>query len=49
MLSYSYFADFYDELTQNVNYEEEAHYILKLAERELLRLCLKSSELIYTE
>ena len=33
MLSYSYFADFYDELTQNVNYEEEAHYILKLAER----------------
>lgn len=33
MLSYSYFADFYDELTQNVNYEEEAKYVLKLAER----------------
>ena len=32
MLSYSYFADFYDELTANVNYKEAAQYIIKLSE-----------------
>ncbi|MEE0859518.1 MAG: class I SAM-dependent methyltransferase [Acutalibacteraceae bacterium] len=33
MLSYSYFADFYDELTNNVDYKEYAQYILSLAKR----------------
>ena len=33
MLSYSYFADFYDELTANVNYKEAEQYIIKLSER----------------
>lgn len=32
MLSYSYFADFYDNLTNNVDYKGCAEYILKLAE-----------------
>lgn len=33
MLSYSYFADFYDNLTNNVDYKGCAEYILKLAEK----------------
>ena len=33
MLSYSYFADFYDGLTNNVNYKASAEYILALAEK----------------
>ena len=33
MYSYSYFADFYDELTQNVDYEKTADYILRIAEK----------------
>ena len=33
MLSYSYFADFYDNLTNNVHYERYGEYILQLAEK----------------
>ncbi len=33
MLSYSYFADYYDNLTNNVDYKQCAEYILKLAEK----------------
>lgn len=33
MLSYSYFADYYDNLTNNVDYKQYAEYILKLAEK----------------
>ena len=33
MLSYSYFADFYDNLTNNVDYKGCAEYILKLSEK----------------
>ena len=33
MLSYSYFADFYDALTNNVHYERCGEYILQLAEK----------------
>ncbi|MEE0061380.1 MAG: class I SAM-dependent methyltransferase [Acutalibacteraceae bacterium] len=33
MLSYSYFADYYDNLTNNVEYKQYAEYILKLAQR----------------
>ena len=33
MLSYSYFADFYDALTNNVHYESCGEYILQLAEK----------------
>ena len=30
MLSYSYFADYYDNLTNNVNYKAYAEYIINL-------------------
>lgn len=33
MLSYSYFADFYDSLTQNVNYRRIAQYLIELTQR----------------
>lgn len=33
MLSYSYFADYYDNLTNNVDYKACAKYILQLAKR----------------
>lgn len=33
MLSYSYFADFYDGLTNNVNYDSYAEYILSIAQK----------------
>lgn len=33
MLSYSCFADYYDNLTNNVDYKQYAEYILKLAEK----------------
>lgn len=33
MPSYEIFAEFYDELTQNVTYKEQAEYILKLCNR----------------
>lgn len=33
MLSYSYFADYYDNLTNNVDYKSCAEYILQLAKR----------------
>ena len=33
MLSYSYFADFYDGLTNNVNYNSYAKYILSIAQK----------------
>ena len=33
MLSYSYFADYYDNLTNNVDYKQCAEYLLKLAEK----------------
>lgn len=33
MLSYSYFADFYDGLTNNVNYNSYAEYILSIAQK----------------
>lgn len=33
MLSYAYFADYYDNLTNNVEYKQYAEYILKLAQR----------------
>lgn len=33
MISYSYFADFYDGLTNNVNYDSYAKYILSIAQK----------------
>lgn len=32
-MSYSYFADYYDQLTENVDYEEKADYFLELLKR----------------
>lgn len=32
-MSYSYFADYYDQLTENVDYAEKADYFIKLLEK----------------